>query len=137
MDNAVTVFLSLVVFLTIVASEIPKNFNTVSITSVYMTAIIPLSTAAVITSLLESRLSCRDKYTDSIGSGYMSLSRICQCKHDGKSHSVTEIEWVNVVAALDYFLFRLFFVLSFVATVVLFVIANKRQSVPKRKKYPC
>ncbi|KAH3788207.1 hypothetical protein DPMN_166341 [Dreissena polymorpha] len=105
---AVTVFLSLAVFLTIVASEIPKNSNTVSITSVYMTAVIALSTAAVITSLLESRLSFRDKYTDSISSGYMTLyrlARICQCKHDGKNHSLTEIEWVDVVAALDYFLF--------------------------------
>ena len=59
---AVTVFLSLAVFLTIVASEIPKNSNTISIVSVYMTAMLALST--VMTSLLESRLASRVKDTD-------------------------------------------------------------------------
>ncbi|KAH3706793.1 hypothetical protein DPMN_066183 [Dreissena polymorpha] len=59
---AVTVLLSLAVFLTIVASEIPKISNTISIVSVYMTAMLALST--VMTSLLESRLASRVKDTD-------------------------------------------------------------------------
>ncbi|KAH3834967.1 acetylcholine receptor subunit beta-like 1 [Dreissena polymorpha] len=125
----VTVLLSLAVFLTIVSSEIPKNSNTISIISVYMIAMIALSTAAVMTSLLESRLASRDKYTDSIGSGYMALyrlARICQCKRDGQKRSADEIEWKDVVDALDYFLFWIFFVLTFVATVVLFVMVNTR-----------
>ncbi|KAH3747635.1 neuronal acetylcholine receptor subunit alpha-5-like [Dreissena polymorpha] len=122
----VTVFLSLAVFLTIVASEIPKNSNTISIISVYITAMIALSTATVMTSLLESRLAFRDKYTHSIGSGYMKLyrlARICQCKGDGDSRLATELGWDDVVAALDYFLFWLFFVLTFLATAVLFILA--------------
>ncbi|KAH3834965.1 hypothetical protein DPMN_108298 [Dreissena polymorpha] len=125
----VTVLLSLAVFLTIVSSEIPKNSNTLSILSVYMIAIIALSTAAIMTSMLESRLASRDKYTDSIGSGYITfyrLVRICQCKCNDKKRTADEIEWKDVVDALDYFLFWLFFVLTFVATVVLFVMVNKR-----------
>ncbi|KAH3705340.1 hypothetical protein DPMN_080409 [Dreissena polymorpha] len=126
---SVTVFLSLAVFLTIVASEIPKNSNTISIVSVYMTAMIALSTATVMTSLLESRLASRDKDRDSIGSGFRSvyrIARICQCNRDGNSHSATELEWNDIVDALDYFLFWLFFLLTVVATVVLFVIAIKQ-----------
>ncbi|XP_052251758.1 neuronal acetylcholine receptor subunit alpha-9-like [Dreissena polymorpha] len=91
---AVTVFLSLAVFLTIVASEIPKNFNTISIVSVYMTAMLALSTATVVTYLLELRLASRDKDTDSIGSGYTAIyriARICQCRLDGKSRIATEV----------------------------------------------
>ncbi|XP_052250668.1 acetylcholine receptor subunit beta-like isoform X2 [Dreissena polymorpha] len=128
---AITVFLSLVVFLTIVASEIPKNSNTIPVISVYITAIIALSTTNVITSLLESRLACRDKCTNSIGSGYRKLYRlacICQCKCDEKSDLQTELDWKDVVTALDYFLFWLFCALTCVATVVWFVIANGRQS---------
>ncbi|XP_052251750.1 neuronal acetylcholine receptor subunit alpha-9-like [Dreissena polymorpha] len=93
---AVTVFLSLDVFLTVVASEIAKNSNTISIVSVYMTAMIALSTATVMTSLLESRLASRDKDRDAIGPGYRSvyrLARICMCKRDGISNSATELEW--------------------------------------------
>ncbi|KAH3706846.1 hypothetical protein DPMN_066236 [Dreissena polymorpha] len=126
---AVTVFLSLAVFLTIVASEIPKNSNTISIVSVYMTAVLALRFATVMTSLLELRLASRAKDKDLISSGYMAiyrLARICQCRHDGKSRSATEIGWTDVVSALDYFLFWLFIGLTFVATVVLFVVAVKR-----------
>ncbi|XP_052251757.1 acetylcholine receptor subunit delta-like [Dreissena polymorpha] len=68
---AVTVFLSLAVFLTIVASEIPKNSNTISIVSVYMTAVLALRFATVMTSLLELRLASRAKDKDLISSGYM------------------------------------------------------------------
>ncbi|KAH3747633.1 hypothetical protein DPMN_182061 [Dreissena polymorpha] len=128
---AVTVFLSLAVFLTIVASEIPKNANT--IISVYITAMIALSTATVMTSLLESRLAFRDKYAHSIGSGYMTLyrlARICQCKDDGDSRKgdgdsrlAIELGWEDVVAALDYFFF---FVLTFLATAVLFFYCDQR-----------
>ncbi|XP_052251756.1 neuronal acetylcholine receptor subunit alpha-9-like [Dreissena polymorpha] len=74
---AVTVFLSLAVFLTIVASEIPKNSNTISIVSVYMTAVLALSIATVMTSLLELRLASRAKDKDLISSGYMILEATC------------------------------------------------------------
>ncbi|KAH3707129.1 hypothetical protein DPMN_066526 [Dreissena polymorpha] len=79
---AITVILSLAVFLTITASEIPKNSDTISVISVYITAIIALGTANVITSLLESRLASRDKNMDKIGPGFMALYRLarkCQC----------------------------------------------------------
>ncbi|KAH3706849.1 hypothetical protein DPMN_066239 [Dreissena polymorpha] len=118
---AITVILSLAVFLTIVASAFPKNSDTIPVISVYITAIIALSTANIITSLLESRLASRDKYKNPIAPGYMALNRlarICKCKRDGKNHPATDIEWEDVVAALDYFLFMLFFVLTIVATVV-------------------
>ncbi|KAH3887775.1 neuronal acetylcholine receptor subunit alpha-9-like [Dreissena polymorpha] len=125
---AITVILSLALFLTIVASEIPKNSDTIPVISVYITAILALSTANVITSLLESRMASRDKNKDPIAPGYMTLyrlARICQCKRNGKSHPEQDIEWKDVVAVVDYFLFWLFFVLTFITTVVWFVIANR------------
>ncbi|KAH3706848.1 hypothetical protein DPMN_066238 [Dreissena polymorpha] len=92
---AVTVFLSLAVFLVKVASEIPNISNTISIVSVNVTAMKALSTATVMT-VLESRLASRVKDTDSIGSEYIKiyrLARICQ-RRIGKRHSANELKGI-------------------------------------------
>lgn len=56
---SVTVFLSLAVFLTIVASELPKNSDVVSIISVYLTAMSVMSTLIVVICVIELRLAPR------------------------------------------------------------------------------
>ncbi|XP_060571123.1 acetylcholine receptor subunit beta-type acr-3-like, partial [Ruditapes philippinarum] len=54
---SVTVFLSLAVFLTIIASELPKNSDVVSFMSIYLLLMSILSTLIVALSLLQIRMS--------------------------------------------------------------------------------
>lgn len=58
---AVTVFLSMAVFLTIVASEFPKNSNVISNLAVYLLTMISLSTLTVMITVAELRLAARDE----------------------------------------------------------------------------
>lgn len=58
---AVTVFLSMTVFLTIVASEFPKNSNVISNLAVYLLTMISLSTLTVMITVAELRLAARDE----------------------------------------------------------------------------
>ncbi|XP_060581266.1 acetylcholine receptor subunit delta-like [Ruditapes philippinarum] len=58
---AVTVFLSLAVFLTIIAAELPKNSENTSVLAVYLMLISSWSTLIVVLCLIESRIAIRDE----------------------------------------------------------------------------
>jgi len=71
---AITVFLSMAVFLTIVASELPKNSDNTSLLSIYLTCMTTLSTIIVMICLLEVRLLYRDE--SSISKPYHYIYRL-------------------------------------------------------------
>ena len=71
---AITVFLSMAVFLTIVASELPKNSDNTSLLSIYLTCMTTLSTIIVMICLLEVRLLYRDE--SSISKPYRYIYRL-------------------------------------------------------------
>lgn len=145
---AVTVFLSLAVFLTIVASEFPKNSDTVSYLAVYLILMTSFSTAYVLVSLVELRLANRDERTERIGRGYVflfNLSRILRCKRsnacrikvddsEGKEVNTKkredEIMWGDVVDEMDFLLFWIGIIVTFLVTVILMTtIANNPHKV--------
>lgn len=80
---SITVFLSLAVFLTIVASELPKNSERTSLLSVYLMLMTILSTIIVLLCLIEIRLGNRNVSVTPINRGFRFLYRvsmICQCR---------------------------------------------------------
>lgn len=82
---AMTVFLSMAVFLTIVTSELPKNSSTASLLGIYLITMISLSTFITILSVFEIRLVARDEWRDvpKVGTGYrfiVSVAGLCRCR---------------------------------------------------------
>ncbi|XP_053408005.1 acetylcholine receptor subunit beta-type lev-1-like [Mercenaria mercenaria] len=80
---SITVFLSLAVFLTIIASELPKNSDVVSLMSVYLTLMALLSTFIVVVCLIQIRLSVRSTSDTPINRVFLfliKLSMIMRCQ---------------------------------------------------------
>lgn len=79
----ITVFLSLAVFLTIVASELPKNSDKTSWLAIYLMAMTTLSTVIVIICLIQIRISTRTLEERPISKPYLLLYKVyqvLQCK---------------------------------------------------------
>lgn len=74
----ITVFLSLAVFLTIVASELPKNSDKTSWLAVYLIAMTTLSTLIVVICLIEIRLSSRTPEEEPLSKPYHFIYKFCQ-----------------------------------------------------------
>ncbi|XP_052238547.1 neuronal acetylcholine receptor subunit alpha-7-like [Dreissena polymorpha] len=70
---SVTVFLSLAVFLTIVASSLPKNSDSVTLLSIYLILMTVASTLIVLLCLVEARLASRNMTEHPIGNGFLAL----------------------------------------------------------------
>lgn len=101
---SVTVFLSLAVFLTIVASELPKNSDVVSIISVYLTAMSVMSTLIVVICVIQLRLAPRTVAEYPLNKLYMAIHKIheiltCRRKRTDK---VTPAKDVNVKKNNNY-----------------------------------
>ncbi|XP_060591975.1 acetylcholine receptor subunit delta-like [Ruditapes philippinarum] len=89
---AITVFLSMAVFLTIIAAALPQNSETTSLLSVYLMLMISLSTFIVILSIAELRLATRDVNIQPIGKCFMffiKCSNVITCKVCRKSVAPT------------------------------------------------
>lgn len=139
---AVTVFLALAVFLTIVAGELPKNSETTSLLSVYVMLMSGLSTMIVVVSIIEVRLAARDEEKQPISKFFLAfakLSHFLKCKRCKRSvrpaddttskasvHSAEDLEkisWKEIVDEMDvvFFLFALLY--TFISTLALGITA--------------
>ena len=137
----ITVFLSMAVFLTIVAAALPQNSETTSLLSVYLMLMISLSTFIVILSLAELRIATRDANNEPIGKGFLffiKFSNVITCKVCRKSvapirqlsskvkkrhppeHSVA---WSEVVDAIDIVFFWLTFLYTVLITLIIGLVA--------------
>lgn len=142
---SVTVFLSLAVFLTIIASELPKNSDVVSLMSIYLTLMSMLSTFIVVMSLLQIRLSVRNEKQIPINGFFMFLikvSRFLTCKCCSKSNKVEELsiedkkslksvsnnkfDWSDVNDALDFLFFWFSLIYTCLCTGIIFGISMTR-----------
>ncbi|XP_045176165.2 neuronal acetylcholine receptor subunit beta-2-like isoform X2 [Mercenaria mercenaria] len=138
---AVTVFLSLALFMTIVTSELPKNSENTSLLAVYMMVVSIWSTLIVTLCLVESRIYTRDEKSVPINAFFMALVKsksffTCQkCAKSVKPEvcSKTSIQpydseeppnnWRMVVDAMDFVFFWISFIVIFVCTLVLGIMA--------------
>lgn len=95
---SITVFLSLAVFLTIVASELPKNSDRTSLLAIYLMCMTSLSTIIVIISLIEIRLSCRTEEENTISKAFLFLykaQQVLQCKTCNKPRTTSVVQIHN------------------------------------------
>ncbi|XP_060587873.1 neuronal acetylcholine receptor subunit beta-4-like [Ruditapes philippinarum] len=143
---SVTVFLSLAVFLTIIASELPKNSDVVSFMSIYLLLMSILSTLIVALSLLQIRMSEWATEQTPIKRFLVLLIKIslflrcksCSTKIGPRSSTVKVVEiydddkkslksvsdddfdWSDVNDAIDFLFFWLSMIFTCVCTVVIF-----------------
>ena len=126
---SITVFLSLVVFLTIIAAEFPKNSDNTSLLAVYLILMVSLSTLYVILTIIESRLFSRNDEKQPVGKYYRKFHRVAlllQCKtcsgrfcrksnvasskeslpsSDSDKDFDHEIKWTDITDSMDYVFF--------------------------------
>ncbi|XP_060587673.1 acetylcholine receptor subunit delta-like [Ruditapes philippinarum] len=140
---AVTVFLSLAVFLTIIAAELPKNSENTSVLAVYLMLISSWSTLIVVLCLIESRIAIRDEKNVPINVFFMAFVKATDfftCKRCKKSVRPKEftskselkevleengnvITWTRVVNSMDFVFFWFSLLFTFLCTVILGSIA--------------
>ncbi|XP_045187825.2 acetylcholine receptor subunit delta-like [Mercenaria mercenaria] len=139
---AVTVFLALAVFLTIIADELPKNSENTSILAIYLMLVSSWSTLIVVLCLVESRLAIRDENRTPINFVFMAFVKVADfftCKKCKKSVSPKEfspksslrkgldveksVTWIQVVNSMDFIFFWTSFIFTFVCTVILGALA--------------
>lgn len=138
---AVTVFLSLSVFLMIIASELPKNSENTSHLAVYIMLVSSLSTLNVLLCLIEARIYIRDAKVTSVGSGFLvfvTIKNLLTCKRFkisertdfGSEDSLRSVDtankhvtWENVVDGMDFVFFWVSLVFTFVCTLYIVIIA--------------
>ncbi|WAR21560.1 ACHA6-like protein [Mya arenaria] len=138
---SVTVFLSLAVFLTIVASEMPNNSENTSIFSVYLMTMTTFSTLIVMLTLVEVRLSIRTIPDQPINKFYQvlyKLSLLLQCNgcrtrdkvvplqnKDENPKDDTDVDenvydlpanWHDVLDSIDFLLFWFFVIVTVIVT---------------------
>ncbi|KAL4232136.1 Neuronal acetylcholine receptor subunit alpha-5 [Mactra antiquata] len=144
---AITVFLALAVFLSIVASELPKNSDNPSYISIYLTIMTTLSTIIVSVSIFEVRLIARsEKYP--MGLAFHCLVkfyRLVRCRSGScRKNAVVDADleekkepglndkndneptntWQEVVNAIDFFSFWICFLITLMTTLVVFLLIS-------------
>lgn len=153
---AITVFLSLAVFLTIVAQQLPTNSDVISLLSVYLTTMEVLSTLIVLICIVQLRLATRTLEEEPVNRFYRAIfnvSMLLQCKRQESKVSPNKIPdettkdqlekvdeyhsdrkkikltWMKVVSAMDYLLFWTFLLFTIAITVTLFLLiaSNERK----------
>lgn len=150
---AVTVFLSFVVFLTMINGLLPENSKSVALFSVYLVLSTFQSTVITILSLTFSRCSTFDRRKIPIPKLLIKLSqlvklRYCFCRRSARTH-VLEVKyqqadgdledfmkedsntrspknytWEDVINGLDRLCFVIFFTFSFLLTCVFLIVAH-------------
>ncbi|XP_060588619.1 acetylcholine receptor subunit gamma-like [Ruditapes philippinarum] len=156
----ITVFLALVVFLTIVAAEFPKNSDTTSHLAVWLILMVSISTLAVILTIIEARLLSRDDGNHEIGKFYRRFYGIVmflQCRsckshvHRVKSKAATskqsvmssdtedelylDLKWKNITDAMDYvFFFGIVFFVILVTLIMLLTLIYNPDKVTEEYK---
>ncbi|XP_045187824.2 acetylcholine receptor subunit delta-like [Mercenaria mercenaria] len=138
---AVTVFLSLAVFLTIIANELPKNSEKTSLLSVYLMLMSSLSTFIVILSIAEVRIATRNANTKPVTKIYMIVIKIAHfitCKTCKKSVTPAKVStpkackrldledhitWTEAVDAIDIVSFWFSLLFTFLCTLILGAVA--------------
>jgi nicotinic acetylcholine receptor len=136
---SITVFLALAVFLTIISDQLPNNSDTVSLMAIYLSTMVLLSTAVVAVCLIQIRLSIRKETEQPITRFYASIVKLANClqcrrqmnrnkiKPDkivkekslddiDEEPEVEAISWMDVVHAMDFLLFWLAAIYTFVCT---------------------
>ncbi|XP_052806314.1 neuronal acetylcholine receptor subunit non-alpha-2-like [Mya arenaria] len=137
---AVTIFLSIAVFLTIVSSELPSSSDNVPILSIFLAILCVDTTAIVVVSLFQLRLLTRDEIDQPVGGCFKVIYNITmaiRCKMGGRKrkHSfnieskgvdvkANSISWKEVVNALDYLLFWFFLLFTVAVTTYYFVVCT-------------
>ncbi|XP_060554185.1 acetylcholine receptor subunit beta-like 1 [Ruditapes philippinarum] len=150
---AVTLFLSISVFLTIIASEFPKNSDNLSILALYLILMTSVSTIFVLVSVLQIRLVNRDEENMVIGTFYKLLLRlvtVLKCNTcngrkkridatgestDARSSDIleqpeaeAEVTWSDVVHAMDFLCFWIgCFVIFVVTLTIMLLLLNNPQ----------
>jgi hypothetical protein len=140
----ITVFLALVVYLTIVAAEFPKNSDTTSHLAVWLIIMVSLSTLAVILTIIEARMVSRDEGNHPIGKYYRKFygivmylrcksckkrvnrveSKVASSKQDIiSSYSDEEfnpdLKWKDITDAMDYVFFLGIVIFTILITLIL------------------
>ncbi|WAR04775.1 ACHA-like protein [Mya arenaria] len=141
---AVTIFLSVAVFLTILSSELPSSSDNVPILSIYLAILCFDTTAIVVVTLLQLRLLTRDESDQPVNGCFKiiySITMAIRCKTGGKKrgHSnnnenngvdvmTKTLSWLEVVNALDFLFFWFFLFCTVAVTTYYFVICTTNQS---------
>ncbi|XP_060554188.1 neuronal acetylcholine receptor subunit alpha-2-like [Ruditapes philippinarum] len=138
---AVTLFLSISVFLTIIAAEFPKNSDNLSYLALYLTIMTSISTIFVIITVLQLRLLNREETNCPVGGCYRCIYKLVKClrcktckprpskvynlqSHDnGIDESSGEgnekITWPDVIDAIDFLCFWIGSVVTFTVTMTI------------------
>ena len=151
---AVTIFLSISVFLTIIASEFPKNSDSLSYLGLYLILMTSVSTIFVIISVVQLRLIHRDDEENvNVGTFYKLLCRIVNClrckgcarrrrrkmvdvQKNGNDNNIVrqkeaeEVTWSDVVNAMDFlcFLIGIIVILSVTLAIMMILLNNPRRT---------
>ncbi|XP_060571171.1 neuronal acetylcholine receptor subunit alpha-6-like [Ruditapes philippinarum] len=139
---AITVFLSMAVFLTIIADALPQNSMTMSLLSVYLMLMIIVSTFIVILSIAELRLATRDVNTQPISKSFLffiKCSHVITCKVCRKSVAPStrqvsskekkrnlpdsRVTWPDIVEAIDIVFFWITMIYTLLITLIIGVVA--------------
>ncbi|XP_053388052.1 neuronal acetylcholine receptor subunit alpha-2-like [Mercenaria mercenaria] len=150
---SVTLFLSISVFLTIIASEFPTNSDALSYLALYLILMTSVSTIFVLVSVLQLRLVNREEGKEIVGRFYKMLHRAVQvlsCKKyngctgkvqdskrvdaedsaepQGSEELEEEVTWPGVVDAIDFLCFWLgSFVIFIVTMTIMLLLTNNPQ----------
>lgn len=143
MSYAVTVFLALAVFLTMINAELPQNSESTPILSIYLVLQMLSAALVLVISALQLRLHHR-KNTVAIPRLFKCIVnverclrcvKVCCCSSN-KTHAVTCVEkidpgeenlentgvdWGDVTSAIDFFCFWIFLILNVSVTMFLFL----------------
>ncbi|KAK3608583.1 hypothetical protein CHS0354_042572 [Potamilus streckersoni] len=147
---SITAFLSMAVFLTIVASTLPQNSDSVSYLGIYLELMAGISTLIVIITLFELRFYFRDATVDPIPKWlirFQVIVQVIRCsrrsqvnpienqvnpiknqvnpiENDQNDDGKSDVTWKNVCNAIDFVLFWIFLLLIFITTLSIYIISS-------------
>nr|XP_034308493.1 neuronal acetylcholine receptor subunit alpha-6-like [Crassostrea gigas] len=132
MGYAVTIFLTFVVFLTIVSTSLPANSDSISIMSIYLVIKLLISALIIFISSLQLRLNHRksSRKIPRFHARMVRCERRLRCIRNqvdtddpdnyDKESKTADIEWSDVSSAVDFFAFWIINILDFTVTGILF-----------------
>lgn len=132
MGYAVTIFLTFVVFLTIVSTSLPANSDSISIMSIYLVIKLLISALIIFISSLQLRLNHRksSRKIPRFHASVVKCERRLRCIRNqidtddpdnyDKESKTADIEWSDVSSAVDFFAFWIINILDLTVTGILF-----------------
>ena len=138
MGYSVTIFLTFIVYLTIISSELPANSESNCILSIYLIIKLQVGVIIIFISSIQLRINHR-KRSRKIGKGYIAIVRLerrLRCirsisdmnaeENDNPKDNVVGMEWTDVSSAIDYFAFWILIFTDILITIVMYsvIISN-------------